>query len=77
MPQDMPPTGGYGPIQYKVGSDCAPPLLGFENSPQAELILPQRNLPARGFGMGALIFGVSVVMTYGFYKLIQGARELQ
>ena len=27
--------------------------------------------------MGAIIFGVSVVMTYGFYKLIQGARELQ
>ncbi|KAL2115143.1 hypothetical protein VTJ04DRAFT_10806 [Mycothermus thermophilus] len=52
MPQDMPPPGGYEPVQYK------------------------RNLPSRGlFRPIPLLVGASVLMTYGWYKLIKGIRE--
>ncbi|KAI6372090.1 hypothetical protein MCOR25_003824 [Pyricularia grisea] len=51
MPQDMPPVGGYGPVQYK------------------------RNLPSRGFRPAQLLFGMGLVMTYGWYKLGKGIRE--
>ncbi|RDW68013.1 hypothetical protein BP6252_09409 [Coleophoma cylindrospora] len=52
MPQDLPPSGGYAPVQYK------------------------RNLPARGFRPSIVLFGVAGIMTYGFYKVGTGIREL-
>jgi len=51
MPQDMPPSGGYEPVQYK------------------------RNLPARGFRPATYLLAMSVLMTYGFYKVGKGIRE--
>ncbi|PMD67153.1 uncharacterized protein K444DRAFT_639191 [Hyaloscypha bicolor E] len=51
MPQDLPPSGGYGPVQYK------------------------RNLPARGFRPGVMLFAVAGVMTFGFWKVGKGIRE--
>jgi NADH dehydrogenase (ubiquinone) 1 alpha subcomplex subunit 13 len=51
MPQDMPPVGGYRPVEYK------------------------RNLPARGFRPSMYLVGVSLIMTYGFYKYGVGIRE--
>ncbi|KAG9249610.1 GRIM-19 [Emericellopsis atlantica] len=52
MPQDMPPRGGYEPVQFK------------------------RNLPAKGFRPGVLLLGMGAVMTYGWYRLTVGMREL-
>ncbi|CAJ0547200.1 Ff.00g018270.m01.CDS01 [Fusarium sp. VM40] len=59
MPQDMPPRGGYEPVQYK----------GDKTNSE------QRNLPAKGFRPGILLLGMGAVMSYGWYKLIGGMRE--
>jgi len=52
MPQDLPPTGGYSPIQYK------------------------RNVPVRGFRPAWYLVAMTGIMTYGFYKVGVGNREL-
>ncbi|TVY71191.1 NADH dehydrogenase [ubiquinone] 1 alpha subcomplex subunit, partial [Lachnellula suecica] len=59
MPQDLPPSGGYSAVQYKVRLMRA----------------LQRNLPARGFRPAVLLAGMAGVMTYGFWKLGKGIRE--
>ncbi|KAL9019456.1 MAG: hypothetical protein Q9185_003247 [Variospora sp. 1 TL-2023] len=51
MAQDLPPTGGYEPVQYK------------------------RNLPARGFRPSYYLAAVGLIMTWGLYKYVKGARE--
>jgi NADH dehydrogenase (ubiquinone) 1 alpha subcomplex subunit 13 len=72
MPQDLPPTGGYEPVQYKV-SECSPraPKVGMKLIRNAK----QRNLPARGFRPGYMLVAVAGIMTYGFWKLGKGIRE--
>jgi hypothetical protein len=35
----------------------------------------QRNLPARGFSPGLALFGIAAVMSYGFWRHVQGTRE--
>ncbi|KEY74688.1 hypothetical protein S7711_05441 [Stachybotrys chartarum IBT 7711] len=62
MPQDMPPKGGYEPVQYKVR--CIEMLTSR-----------QRNLPARGFRPGVMFLGISAIMGFGWYKLFHGIRE--
>ncbi|KAL3426136.1 GRIM-19 protein [Phlyctema vagabunda] len=52
MPQDLPPSGGYAPVQYK------------------------RNLPARGFRPAYVLLAMGSIMTFGFYKVGKGIREL-
>ena len=37
----------------------------------------QRNLPARGFRPGVLLLGMGAIMTFGWYKLIKGMREVK
>ena len=66
MSQDMPPKGGYQPVQYKVGASS-----GRHNL----LLTLQRNLPAKGFRPGILLLGAGAVMGFGWYKLIGGIRE--
>ena len=53
MPQDMPPSGGYEPVQYR------------------------RNLPVRGFRPAYYLLAMAGVMTYGFWRWGQGAREVK
>jgi NADH dehydrogenase (ubiquinone) 1 alpha subcomplex subunit 13 len=72
MPQDLPPTGGYDPVQYKV----SPELLTVQLR-ESKLILSskQRNLPARGFRPAYMLVAVAGIMTYGFWKVGKGIRE--
>lgn len=67
MGQDLPPSGGYEPIQYKVR------LL--QSLPDFSSRLPQRNIPARGFRPVYYLIGMGAIMTYGFYKYGVGVRE--
>ncbi|KAJ2904998.1 nadh dehydrogenase [Zalerion maritima] len=148
MPQDMPPVGGYGPVQYKEIEEMpkarkeeasrSPPrntddevyikerilrhfetrgrtvggiLRGaMERAPPCTVVLKlalgghqhrpcnmenrkqwkeqnqqsgdpdhfqdiPRNLPARGFRPGMLLFGSGLIMVYGWYYAIRGIRE--
>ena len=40
-----------------------------------KLICEQRNLPARGFRPGVMLFAVAGLMTFGFWKVGKGIRE--
>lgn len=68
MGQDLPPEGGYGPIQYKVTFL----LLRRVHALTSPL---QRNLPVRGFRPIYYLIGMGTIMTYGFYKYGVGVRE--
>ena len=68
MAQDLPPTGGYEPVQYKV---THPLTTSIDLQPNKQ----QRNLPARGFRPSYYLFAVGIIMTYGMYKAGQGIRE--
>ena len=67
MGQDLPPEGGYEPVQYKVS------LKQLLRSISADYV--QRNLPARGFRPAYYLIGMGAIMTYGFYKYGIGVRE--
>ena len=67
MGQDLPPEGGYEPVQYKVS------LKQLIRSIFADYV--QRNLPARGFRPVYYLIGMGAIMTYGFYKFGIGVRE--
>jgi NADH dehydrogenase (ubiquinone) 1 alpha subcomplex subunit 13 len=73
MPQDLPPTGGYGAVQYKV---CAT-LFRPPSIPNSRLTDPllQRNIPTRGLKPAYYLLGVGLVMAYGWRKIFIGARE--
>ncbi|KAF7581204.1 putative NADH dehydrogenase ubiquinone 1 alpha subcomplex [Clavispora lusitaniae] len=49
--QDLPPIGGYEPVQWK------------------------RNLPSRGFRPLIYFWGISGIISFGFYKFYQGVDE--
>ena len=68
MAQDLPPTGGYEPVQYKVTYVLTTSIDPYSNK-------QQRNLPARGFRPSYYLFAVGIIMTYGMYKAGQGIRE--
>ena len=68
MAQDLPPTGGYEPVQYKVTYSWTKSIDPPSNN-------QQRNLPARGFRPSYYLFAVGIIMTYGMYKAGQGIRE--
>lgn len=73
MPQDLPPIGGYEPVQYKVSpfqllSRCSD--IDWRSN-----LYTQRNLPARGFRPAVMLAAVAGVMTYGFWKVGRGIRE--
>ena len=70
MPQDLPPAGGYEPVQYKVPT-YLPKSHQLTNRPSPR----QRNLPARGFRPSYYLLAVGVIMSYGFYKVGKGIRE--
>lgn len=73
MAQDLPPSGGYEPIQYKVYSDHLP-THAFEFNNRS-LPPPKRNIPARGFRPSYYLAAMGLIMTYGFYKVGKGIRE--
>lgn len=74
MAQDLPPTGGYEPVQYKVSTH--EPLLDLSsNLPLTPPSNKQRNLPARGFRPSYYLAAVGLIMTWGLYKYVKGARE--
>ena len=88
MPQDLPPLGGYDPVQYKVRIElrcriqC--PTVVTATWCSAAKYLPeqvanhvheQRNLPARGFRPVYYLVAVGAIMSYGFYKVGKGIRE--
>jgi NADH dehydrogenase (ubiquinone) 1 alpha subcomplex subunit 13 len=78
MPQDLPPIGGYDPIQYKVRSIQHPvQLQGAIHTVDEGILIsyPQRNLPVRGFRPVYYLAAVGAVMTYGFWRVGQGIRE--
>ncbi|OAQ98193.1 hypothetical protein LLEC1_08021 [Akanthomyces lecanii] len=88
MAQDMPPKGGYQPVQYKslrrpavrsgrqLASGAHPERSLCQCDIESSLRhLSQRNLPARGFRPGTLLIGMGIVMSYGWYKLFHGIRE--
>lgn len=85
MAQDLPPTGGYDPIQYKVSKLLPAPshhlcksstpdnhVANDECSTASPL---QRNIPARGFRASYYLFAMGIIMTYGIYKSGVGIRE--
>lgn len=77
MAQDLPPVGGYEPIQYKVcfmgedGEWC----LWLEERELMNGRGVQRNLPARGFRPSYYLAAMGIIMTYGLYRAGQGIRE--
>ena len=80
MPQDMPPKGGYAPIQYKVRFPChssSPNLTNTLISLSLSLALLQRNIIPLTFKPGWWLLGVGAIMVYGWSKLIPGMRELK
>ena len=73
MPQDLPPSGGYEPVQYKVSPKRQ---VHMSIAPCADTTLQQRNLPIRGFRPVYYLAVMGAIMTYGMYKVGQGNREL-
>lgn len=73
MPQDLPPSGGYEPVQYKV-SESIPPVIALRMA-DSGFFQKQRNLPARGFRPVYYLAAMGVIMTYGLYKVGQSNRE--
>lgn len=49
--QDLPPIGGYEPVQWK------------------------RNVPARGFRPSIYFWGITGLISFGFYRYYQGINE--
>ena len=73
MPQDLPPTGGYGAVQYKVWATFfRPPSISNSRLTDPPL---QRNIPTRGLKPAYYLLGVGLVMAYGWRKVFIGARE--
>lgn len=81
MPQDLPPTGGYDPVQYRVRLPMTLTRDSGEQHPDfnwRELQLTfdlQRNIPTRGYKPGFYLLGMVGIMTYGWVKLFYGQRE--
>lgn len=79
MGQDLPPSGGYEPIQYKVRPSHRnyPKYLHNPERLTSNLQIKQRNIPARGFRPTYYFAAIAAVMTYGMYQYGKGARELK
>lgn len=75
MPQDLPPTGGYEAVQYKVrmARSHTPPAPNQKANRLPSS--PQRNIPTRGLKPAYYLLGVGLVMAYGWRKIFIGARE--